>query len=215
MNELSINLKGFTEHGAIQLGPELIHQLTSPIKSLHAYHWHDWSARQVDDFLAPLRPTLELLKLQTITINSSEQTDPLFPLAPCTLLRSFLVKVVERYSRLDVLLQWFPSLDGVLDLGMFDSEQSRQSEYTSLREANIRAQKTRSWKRLDKLICEATMFYVLGLRCPIRHLVIDYCGALFKEYVADTLPGNLPCTSRSGKGLMCSWASFSVGPRRH
>lgn len=147
--------------------------------------------------------------------NSSEQTDPLFPLAPCTLLRSFLVKFVERYPRLDVLLQWFPSLDGVLDLGMFDSEQSRQSEYTSLREANIRAQKTRSWKRLDKLICEATMFYVLGLRCPIRHLVIDYCGALFKEYVADTLPGNLPCTSRSGKGLMCSWASFSVGPRRH
>ncbi|KAI0760245.1 hypothetical protein C8Q74DRAFT_212643 [Fomes fomentarius] len=192
LKELSIDLAGFTEHEAIQLGPELIHQLTSPIKILRAdFGPHELSARQVDDFLGPLHSTLELLKLQIITIDLSEQTDP-FPLAPCTLLRSFLVNFVELYPRLDVFLQWFPSLDGVLDLGMFDFERSRQSEYTSLREGNIRAQKTRSWERLDKLVCEATMFYVLGLRCPIHHLVIDYCGALVKQYVADTLEDNPP-----------------------
>ncbi|PIL28003.1 hypothetical protein GSI_09854 [Ganoderma sinense ZZ0214-1] len=111
-----------------------------------------------------------------------------FPtLARYPVVRSFSAISLIGALLLDRLWQHlFPALDGTLSLGDFDTGTSRCSE-DAIRAANRCAQDAgpeRAWNKLDRVICDAQMLYVLALRCPVRLAMIDKGSAGAVHYAA-------------------------------
>ncbi|KAM5543685.1 hypothetical protein V8D89_002936 [Ganoderma adspersum] len=92
------------------------------------------------------------------------------------------------------LQHFFPALDGTLSLGLLDDSISVEA-YADLRTANQRVQegeqdRLRMWKKLDRVVCDLRMLYVLGLRCPIHLVMLDYCSPLTSWCAAPALRDN-------------------------
>ncbi|KAM5543488.1 hypothetical protein V8D89_002739 [Ganoderma adspersum] len=67
------------------------------------------------------------------------------------------------------------------------------SSHRHIRTTNQRTQQRcgdNTWKKLDRLICQPVLFYMLGLRCPIGLLMIDYCSEGMKDDLAMALSEN-------------------------
>ena len=121
----------------------------------------------------------------------------IFNTRPYPGVRSFSVKSLKGRPLLDHLQHLFPALDGTLILGFLDI-QVHEETYSYIRTANQRSQEDHglesssgTWKKLDRLICGASMLYVLGLRCPIRLIVMEY-NVVDEDvrYIADALQEN-------------------------
>ena len=91
--------------------------------------------------------------------------------------RSLIITEVRGEPKLDALLYLFPHLDGTFRLRLTLRDNRRLSSNTQrlalIREENTRAQEASLWERLDRLDCEATTAFMLGLQCPVRHLTVD------------------------------------------
>ncbi|KAI1789261.1 hypothetical protein LXA43DRAFT_1096549 [Ganoderma leucocontextum] len=99
-----------------------------------------------------------------------------------------------------------------ISFGMLDTYTPDEETYANLRAANQRAQEIGrdgsyppAWKKLDKVICDPRMLYVLGLRCAIRIVVLDYCSAYTQWYAGSALRENpvprLKLSFRLSQGL--------------
>ncbi len=91
--------------------------------------------------------------------------------------RSVIIRQAAGEPLLGVFLHLFPCLDGTLRLRL-TALMNRTLSAGSGRPAQIQkenrcAQDVFHWERLDRLDCESTTVFMLGLRCPVRHLTID------------------------------------------
>ncbi|PIL28566.1 hypothetical protein GSI_08607 [Ganoderma sinense ZZ0214-1] len=95
---------------------------------------------------------------------------------------------------LDHLQHLFPALDGTL---YFRPDPFRDNvplaHHASVRAANQCTQecsRSQPWKKLDRIVCEPLMLYLLGLRCPVRHATLDARDISLEPYAVDALREN-------------------------
>ena len=147
--------------------------------------------------------TLEELELDQLILDLYDDVEVIvirwpsaLDAAPYPAVRSLSVGLLKGRPMLDSLQHLFPALDGTLDLGALHIGRD-EALYGRLRTANQHAQQRGAdgslcaWKKLDRIICDAPMLYVLGLRCPIRLAMLEF--GLVREhgrYVADALREN-------------------------
>ena len=134
--------------------------------------------------------TLENLELDRFAIEPLDAQTPddvpipsVFSMAPYPAMRSLSVDSFRGMPLLAHLQHLFPALDGTLHINQFHMWY-RISEHVAveIRARNQRSQDSdggasRPWQKLDRVVCEAPMFYVLGLRCPIG-LAMIHCGSV-------------------------------------
>ena len=154
-----------------------------------------------------LMRTLEELKLDQFTVDipggiclqslANTCSPSVLNMAQYPAVRSLSVESLHGRPLLDVLQHIFPALDGTLSLGGFGIGHGEETHYDILREANRRSQEigvdgvSHAWKKLDRFVCDAHVLYILGLRCPIRLVMIEH--ALMHEkgrYLAHALREN-------------------------
>ncbi|KAI1789275.1 hypothetical protein LXA43DRAFT_893211 [Ganoderma leucocontextum] len=163
-----------------------------------------WYPAALERFLPRVARTLEKLELENFAVDplviqaGSHISQP--SVASPTqypAVRSLSVECFEGKPLLDYLQHLFPALDGMLCLSSLDMR-CRKETFVHIRAVNQHAQEgngdgslSGAWKRLDRVVCDAPMLYVLGLRCPIRLVMIDF-GLLHQDgrYVADVLREN-------------------------
>ncbi|PIL23144.1 hypothetical protein GSI_14453 [Ganoderma sinense ZZ0214-1] len=139
-----------------------------------------WTPSALEAFLPHFAPTLETFELRNLFITMSDArgldgSPPgrfVLPLTQYPAVRSLYIRDLDGVPLLDVLMHLFPAIDGTLRIGEWGSI-TGLSDHAHIRECNREAQQRRAWTKLDRLICDAELFHLLGLRCPIGHLMID------------------------------------------
>ncbi|KAL1942650.1 hypothetical protein VTO73DRAFT_4890 [Trametes versicolor] len=137
-----------------------------------------------DAFMSPLAPTLEVLDITERTTLFSERG------AQYPALRSLKIGICtdQGMMRTDILVYKFPSLDGTLSLGPMYELTEDVSDHWRIREANKERQQHQSWAHLDRVMGDLLSVFVLGLTCPVRHLMLDVCYTLhLTEHLVDIL----------------------------
>ncbi|KAI1791970.1 hypothetical protein LXA43DRAFT_1008695 [Ganoderma leucocontextum] len=125
--------------------------------------------------------------LESLTIDYSDvrlvgrPPDSLSRLTQFCALRSLTLSSLVGVPRLLVLLELFPNLNGTLHLVRYpdryeDEELQTYNSFKETREQNATAQERQSWKRLERLICNAEMLFALNLRSQIGLTVIHSCS---------------------------------------
>ncbi|KAI1789257.1 hypothetical protein LXA43DRAFT_893227 [Ganoderma leucocontextum] len=163
-----------------------------------------WYPAALQRFLPRVARTLEKLEFRKFAVEplviraGSHIPPPSTPsLKQYPAVRSLSVESFKGKPLLDYLQHLFPALDGTLYLGSLDTR-CREETYAHIRTVNQHAQEndrdgspSGAWKKLDRIVCDAPMLYVLGLRCPIRLAMIDF-GLLNEHggYAADALREN-------------------------
>ncbi|PIL30193.1 hypothetical protein GSI_07771 [Ganoderma sinense ZZ0214-1] len=215
---------------------DLLHGISSPIRKLAIHSGAIRSPDALDEFLPRLAPSLEDLELMyfrvhwgsTLVALDAEapgpdgHPPPFRALAQYPAVRSFSAIILIGAPLLDRLQHLFPALDGTLSLGDFDTQINRCPR-DAIRAANRRAQDAapgHAWKKLDRVICDAQMLYVLALRCPVRLVMIDKCSAGTVRYAADALRENpvprLKLTLKYGRGMLDGvFTPDMAGPLSH
>ncbi|KAM5543690.1 hypothetical protein V8D89_002941 [Ganoderma adspersum] len=192
----------------------LLRQVSAPLRTL-SIHCPNiglsfWYPSALEDFLTCVAQTLEKLEVANFTVEPLvTQTGFHTPIPPPERLtkysgvRSLSLGSFEGQPLLEDLQRLFPALDGTLSLGSLDTVWRVGAEYGHIRAANQRAQERggtdgaplAAWKRLDRVVCNGPMLFVLALRCPIRLAMIDSDGVYNgTRYIADALRENpVPC----------------------
>ncbi len=148
--------------------------------------------------------TLEELELDKLTFDLDGGIQAsinfifpsIFDMAPYPAVRSLFVGTFEGKPLLGRLQHLFPALDGTLRLGGLYVRDGEE-QYADIRSENLRSQESdadgvsHTWKKLDRVVCDAPMLYTLGLRCPIRLAMIEF-GLVRQHgrYAADALREN-------------------------
>ncbi|KAM5543489.1 hypothetical protein V8D89_002740, partial [Ganoderma adspersum] len=159
-----------------------------------------WTPSALETFLPPFAPTLEKLELRDFFFDMTDargldgsppsQSTP--PLTQYPAVRSLSIRSLEGVPLLDVLQHLFPALDGTLCLDEWDKT-TCLSSHEHIRTTNQVAQQRRgdsAWKKLDRLVCEPALFYMLGLRCHIGFLMIKDCTEEMTDDLANALREN-------------------------
>ncbi|KAM5543688.1 hypothetical protein V8D89_002939 [Ganoderma adspersum] len=134
--------------------------------------------------------TLEKLELDRFVVDPLDVparanllVPPASSMAPYPAVRSLTVGNFRGKPLLDHLHHLFPALDGILHVGALHLW-SLGDVYVETRAANQRLQDSdgggspsRPWKKLDRVVCEAPILYILGMRCPIGPAMI-HCGTV-------------------------------------
>ncbi|KAM5538325.1 hypothetical protein V8D89_007927 [Ganoderma adspersum] len=148
------------------------------------------SASYLHDHLSHLAETLEFLDLDDFPITML----PSSAATQFTAVRSLKLKTAftSDSDTLDVLLRLFPKLNNTLDLGSRLIGNIAEDEYLAFRERSKDAQKHHAWSKLDRLVCDAAIAYLLALQCPIRRMDIEVFPPHGNMYLADFLRHNSP-----------------------
>ncbi|TBU27944.1 hypothetical protein BD311DRAFT_778562 [Dichomitus squalens] len=161
-----------------------------------------WHPAALEEFLPHLVPTLEEFEIsdllftpQEATVHGAVTSASISSMAQYPAVHSLTVRGFAGPPFLEHLQHLFPSVDQKLALGRLDLDIDTLI-YADIRNANKSAQKEgspdylRPWKQLDLVVCDVPMFYVLGLRCPIRHAMLDYGWSHYRGYLTDALREN-------------------------
>ena len=158
----------------------------------------------LEEVLPRFAPNLKKLELSKFVVDSERIPEVMwnlptlpsvFTLTYYPAVRSLSVAHFMREPLLDHLQHLFPALEGTLSLGVLDSWMD-EVYYPDIRIANQRVQQAAvacAWKRLDRVVCDGRMLYVLGISCPIRLIMLDH-PSLYTElraYAAEALCENL------------------------
>ncbi len=137
---------------------------------------------EFDALMCHLAPTLEFLDITERTMLFREKG------AQYSALRSLRMGMDQGILRTDILVHKFPALDGTLSLGpMYELQEDVPNQWR-IREANKERQRRRSWAHLDRVIGDMLSVFVLGLTCPVCHLVLDMHHTLhLTEHLVDIL----------------------------
>ncbi|KAL1949183.1 hypothetical protein VTO73DRAFT_10989 [Trametes versicolor] len=124
---------------------------------------------EVDAFLGHLIPTLEVLDIRAPTLMLDAKG------VQYSALRSLVVPAIdEGIIRTDILVSKFPALGGALGIGsVYGDLQDDEQKQRRIRTSNQERQHRRCWKGLDCLTGDVPALFVLGLKCPVRHLVVS------------------------------------------
>lgn len=126
-----------------------------------------FTTAEFDALMRPLAPTLEVLDMTDRMVLFIEKG------AQYPALRSLRMDMARDVVCTDILVYKFPALDGTLSLGpMFELHMDVPNQ-RRVREANMAQQRRRSWAHLDRVVGEPLVLFVLGLTCPVRHLMLD------------------------------------------
>ncbi|KAI1786259.1 hypothetical protein LXA43DRAFT_898325 [Ganoderma leucocontextum] len=163
-----------------------------------------WHPAALEEFLSHLAPMLEKLALyelivdtdvlHTLGVTSRQRSGSGATQFPAV--HSLSIGMLLGMPLLSHLQYLFPALDGTLSIGQFVFEDEEQTDadslqaYADLPAANLCAQGSLSdvllvgdgsgslsscaWTKLDHVVCGALFFYLLGLRCPVRHVMLDF-----------------------------------------
>ena len=116
-------------------------------------------------------------------------TEPVFTMTQYHAVRALSTPGFMGKPLVDHFHHLFPAVD-ILRLGRLHKS-VREDAYPDIRAANQRAQEcSRVWKKLDLVVCDARMLYVLSLRCPIRLVMLDYGKEDGQRYAAEALREN-------------------------
>ncbi|KAM5543684.1 hypothetical protein V8D89_002935 [Ganoderma adspersum] len=209
------SLRSFILTGWSANALHIFHELSSPIRKLAIHSAYIRVPAELEEYLSRFAPTLEELELLYLRARQEPVVDdiPGSPeffrnLTQYPAVRSLRVSWFHGPPVLDRLQHLFPALDGTLYIGpAFSMNDIRSCE--GIRAENQRAQEgtpSHTWKKLDRLVCTASMLYSLALRCPIRHVMLDNCNAETLCYAAAALRENpvprLKLTLRYGRGML-------------
>ncbi|PIL30086.1 hypothetical protein GSI_07772 [Ganoderma sinense ZZ0214-1] len=165
---------------------DLLRQVRAPLRKLNIDFLNDqldfWSPAALEMFLPRhLPPILEKLELYNFITDLDDpqlqnhprivsSSQPYRSMTTYPLVRSLYAVCLFQRPLLDHLQHFFPALDGTLSLGILGASPQPQLRRSS--------HSRPVWKKLDRVICDPPMFYVLGLRCPIRLVMLDFCSPL-------------------------------------
>ena len=184
------SLRSLSVYGSARQALTLLRETCAPLRmagihfrNLPGECWHP-AALESTLSLTRLAPTLEDLKIAYFMVDREGiqallniSTPSVFEMAQYPGVRSLAIACFMREPRLDHLQHLFPALAGTLSLGKLDTSLPRNS-YARIRAANQRVQQdapSRAWKKLDRVrVCDGPMFYVLGLLCPVRLVILEY-----------------------------------------
>ncbi|KAI1787986.1 hypothetical protein LXA43DRAFT_673367 [Ganoderma leucocontextum] len=203
------SLRSLCVHGKLADTVAFFQQIRAPLRMLGIHcrkpRGGHWSPTALEDFLPRFASTLEELELNAFHSdpdetetqdNISAPSQSVFTITQYPAVRSFSVTSFVGMPVLDHLQHLFPALDGTLSLSTFGTW-TNEDEFAGVRAANQRAQESerdnplsRPWKKLDRVVCNVFMFYVLGLRCPVRLVMLDDGSLSTKRYVAEALREN-------------------------
>ena len=194
-------LRSLSLHARSPDANRLLHERRAPLRvlALHstpAQSGH-WDPASLAKHISHLAPALEELVLGQFTVDPDEihamanppPTSDTTPLR-CTTLRSLAVDFFMGEPLLKPLQDLFPALDRTFSVlhGPFTSFKAPEDKYARLRAANLRAQESGGgWATLGRVVCDALVFYVLGLRCLVRLAMLDVApgtGSAFTTYYA-------------------------------
>ncbi|KAM5533791.1 hypothetical protein V8D89_012566 [Ganoderma adspersum] len=169
--------------------------VVAPVKTVDIITGY-WYPLALEQFLPRVALTLEerdvyrfMVHQDYIQSSGGILTEPVFTMTQYPAVRSLTTPGFMGKPLLDHLYYLFPTLD-ILHLGKLH-DSVREDAYAQVRAENQRAQERSCvWKKLDRIICDSRMLYVLSLRCPIRHVKLDYCKMNEQRYTADALREN-------------------------
>ena len=173
---------------------KLLGAFQSPLRSLCIeegdIHDEGVTARFFHDRLANFAPTLEALELEFL---DAQDISPSLVTTQFTAVRSLTIHSLLHFdqSTVEILLRLFPNLDNTLVLSNFDATRTEDA-YPNWRELNKEAQKDHGWPRLDSVVCNAQLAFMVALQCPIRRLVVKVPQHHGKRYLAPALRLNCP-----------------------
>ncbi|TBU38184.1 hypothetical protein BD309DRAFT_972458 [Dichomitus squalens] len=146
-----------------------------------------WTPASVTTCMARFASTLEhleLAKLRTVR-------QPLPHIIPFTAVLSLVLDKMRELPELECLMRLFPNLVTLSCDARLDGYADQY--FINTRERNLEVQERRSWRYLDWVACRTETLYGLGLKCPVRHLVVDNSPArLWNDLLADSLFQNAP-----------------------
>ncbi|TBU27942.1 hypothetical protein BD311DRAFT_356777 [Dichomitus squalens] len=183
--------------------PELVARIRAPLRKLGVLFvnlkgdW--WHPAAFEKFLPHLAPTLEELHVNDFCLDHSDfnENTSLSDRTQYLALRSLTINHFFHHPLLEHLQYLFPALDRVL-CATFTDLPIPEDRWVDIRAANQRAQEGDSeshshpWKRLDQLICNIPLFYILALRCPIRLVSLDACSLDHRTFATQALRENPP-----------------------
>ena len=144
----------------------------------------------VSQLLSHLQWSLETLSLDSLRLNTNSLSSKF---APNHNLRSLFLHGLEGAPYLSVLLELFPRLSGTLSVLLdFVPNGVNRIAFPELRELNLKAQESRTWRGLQHLICDVSILYVLGLKCPIDLLSTHSRYSSSRPLLTESLREN-PC----------------------
>ncbi|KAM5541601.1 hypothetical protein V8D89_004791 [Ganoderma adspersum] len=163
----------------------------------------EWSLNSLGAALSHIAPSLEILTMTETRVRLECSPSPLGSLHTFTgiqfhTLRSLTLTSLVIVPNLSLLLELFPNLDGTVHLTPYIYDVPDSVDYTNrydtffrtAREQNGTAQERRSWKRLERLICDIETLFILNMRCPIGLTIVHECAP-------DADPGMQQCLVES------------------
>ncbi|KAI1794294.1 hypothetical protein LXA43DRAFT_1116179 [Ganoderma leucocontextum] len=187
----------------------LLHDVRAPLRMFGVHcpnptgrHWSP-AARRLEEFLHRFAPTLEKLELCNLFIDPNDTRDistpsrSVFRMTQYPAVRSLSVCSLEGVLLLDPLRHtssqhsttYCPSTgSGRVPARslMLISAPPTNVHKTAIADGS----RCCAGKKLDQAVCGVEMFYVLGLRCPIRLVMLNRCSAHRKQYVVESLREN-------------------------
>ncbi|KAI0324316.1 hypothetical protein GY45DRAFT_1213126, partial [Cubamyces sp. BRFM 1775] len=138
--------------------------------------------------LEHIAPTLEVLDITDVWIlyNQGDRGGS-FPAV-----RSVIMGNQTGPVWVDVFISMFPALDGVLEVGPLHGHDGAPLRADAAEQARVRAinqsyQEQHRWKKLNRVIGDTHTLYMLGLKCPVRHFMVDRVCSHRKQAVFDFL----------------------------
>ena len=175
-----------------ETGLTLLREIRAPLRMLTLCGRTDdalfWHPAALESFLPHLAPTLEKLDLDDFIVDAEAirqcmdiSTPSVFTMTQYSAIRSLYLFRLRGVPLLDHLQHLFPALDRTLSIRVTGTNvRAARDNYAAIRAANQLAQENSErgppWKKLDQLVCDPLMLYLLGLRCPIRHAILRHAG---------------------------------------
>ena len=165
-----------------------VRKVSAPLRELHFWCYFadklpdnpdgefNWYPVVFQDSLLHLAQSLEVLGFHRLIVDPNkfqELQNANVPVPPFSswmqypAMRSLSVNHLRGRLLLEPLQHLFPALDGTFSLDHIRGPYP-EDVLSGMRVANQRAQKNAgAWRKLDRVICPAAAFYILGLRCPV------------------------------------------------
>lgn len=147
---------------------------------------------QLDALLCHLAPTLEVLDIIGNTPIQLDVKGTGYPGLRSLMSKAPIVGDCWKDIRMDLLVSKFPALEDTLSVPTWVPESPDAPNLQRVRALNEVHQAQRSWRHLDRVIEDVLGLYVLGLVCPVRHLMVESLSSRTRSHMAELLRSASP-----------------------
>nr|VWP00069.1 Zn(2)-C6 fungal-type domain-containing protein [Ganoderma boninense] len=194
---------GFATTDSTESREVLLGELRASLRALSLWGYTEetriYHPAALETFLPHIASSLENLQLDDFVVDPEEfQAWGVSPAPAYTKTQYPMVRSLSMHlygaPLLEHLQHLFPALDGTLSFIEFQrSNDDIMGNPADIRSANERAQEassSRPWKELDCILCEPQTLYLLGLRCPVKQVVLRAMDVPLEPYAVDALREN-------------------------